>query len=110
MNEISLDSLPEQIATYIRELRRECRKYRIANNELSVAQQDLTAQLYNMENRLILAEAKAQAMVEGLTHPDWMGIADLTGVEINDLGVIVGLSDAIARFKVQKPNFFRRKQ
>lgn len=102
--------LSPALSHYIRELRHECRERRINNRELAAAQEELKATLRSMGSRLILAEAKAQAMAEGLIHPDWVDIADLTGVEINDLGEIVGLREAIARFKIQKPHLFRREQ
>jgi hypothetical protein len=108
MNERNLDSLPKDASNYIRKLRIECRDYRVANKELSASQEELKAKLQAMQSRIIQAEAKARAMSEGLAHPDWIGIADLSEVTLTDSGEIVGLSEVIERFKAKKPHLFRR--
>ena len=66
------------------------------------AQGDLKA----MQARLIQAEVKAIAVREGIADLDFVRLADLAGVSIEDDGSVSGAAEAIAALKAAKPILF----
>jgi hypothetical protein len=57
--------------------------------------------------RYKMAELKSLAVTLGITDPDVVKLADLSGVSVDDSGALVGGREAIEAFKASKPHFFR---
>lgn len=69
---------------------------------------EVEAKASEIERRLILAELKVLAFNAGLIDVDWIGIADLSGLRLNETGVIEGAIEFIEVMKRGKPHLFKK--
>jgi transposase len=90
----------EALVDIVRELRGECAKYRILARESG-------EHLAQMQQRIIAAETKLEAIHAGLVDIDAWVFLDLSGIKINAAGKLEGTADAIEKLKQQKPHFFK---
>lgn len=57
-------------------------------------------------NRLKYAELKAAAIHAGILDPDFVRLADVSGVTVSDDGSVEGVEEVIADLKSKKPSWF----
>ncbi len=70
--------------------------------------QKSASEVNTMKQRLVKAELRARAVYEGISDPDLVELISTKDLDIDAAGDVVGLEDAIAKFKENKPHFFKK--
>jgi hypothetical protein len=65
------------------------------------------AKLAQRDQRLVQAELKALAVKEGIGDLDYLKLADVSGVTIDEDGNVTGAAEAISQLKASKPALFQ---
>jgi hypothetical protein len=60
-----------------------------------------------LKPRIIEAELKAALVGEGVLDPELVGLVGRDGITVDENGAVTGVTEAVAKFKAAKPNFFR---
>jgi hypothetical protein len=76
--------------------------------QIDAAVTPLKAKETTLNNRIINAELKAEAIAAGLQDPDLLPLIDRAAVKIGDDGELVGIKEAIDAFKAKKPEYFKQ--
>lgn len=104
-------SSPEQLIATIKELRRECKAFRLraiaAEENLDKFTNIAAGRIADMRARVIELEAKVAAIRAGMIDIDAWILLDLSAVTFRDDGLLEGLSEAIEAFRHDRPIYFK---